>query len=169
MILSIFEHTPVWIWVLFFALLALGIAQTRTRNVNRARVTVLPVVMIVLSFSGVLSSFSQVPLAFVAWIAGFCALLALAGSALAVRGASWSTEKQIFTIPGSCLPVTLIFCLFVTKYVAAVWLAMNPALAANPRVAVSLSLLYGVLAGLFWARARSLRALTRTVARVQPA
>jgi hypothetical protein len=113
MILSILEHTPVW--VLFCALIALGIAQTRTREVSSARATILPFIMTTLSLSGVLSAFSQ------------------------------------------------------TKYVAGVVLAINPALAANIRVAIALSLVYGAFAGLFWARARSLRSLVRGEGAVLPA
>jgi hypothetical protein len=36
MILSILEHTPVWVWMMFCAVISLGLAQTRTREV-RAR------------------------------------------------------------------------------------------------------------------------------------
>jgi hypothetical protein len=159
MILSILEHTPVWVWVLFCAVVALGISQIRTREVSSARATVLPVVMIALSLSGVWGAFSQVPLALGAWVVGLGVSLKLAGRALAVRGASWSAETRHFRVPGSSMPVTLILGVFVTKYVAGVVLAINPSLAANMSVAIVLSLVYGAFAGLFWARARSLRAL----------
>ncbi len=54
MILGILEHTPVWVWGVFVAILLLGLQQTRTRDVSIARATILPVVMILLSLSGVL-------------------------------------------------------------------------------------------------------------------
>jgi hypothetical protein len=158
MILSILEHTPVWVWVTFCAVITLGILQIRTRDVSIARATVLPVVMIALSLSGVLSAFSQIPLALGAWLVGVVVSLKLAGSVLAVRGASWSAETRHFRVPGSFVPVTLILGVFVTKYAAGVMLAINPSLAANTSVAIVLSLVYGAFAGLFWARARSLRA-----------
>ena len=60
MILSILEHTPLWVWVTFCAVITLGMLQIRTRDVSTARATVLPVVMVALSLSGVLSGFSQV-------------------------------------------------------------------------------------------------------------
>ena len=77
MIHSILQHTPVWVWVLFCVLIALGIAQTREREVSIARATILPILMIALSLSGVLSAFSQVPLACGAWLAGFFSSLQL--------------------------------------------------------------------------------------------
>jgi hypothetical protein len=161
MILSILEHTPVWVWVLFCALMALGISQTRTRNVSAARATALPVVMVALSLSGVLSAFGLVALALGAWGVGLGVSLRLAGQAMAIRGASWSARTRLFRVPGSSIPVILILGVFMTKYVAGAMLAINPSLAANVSVAVVLSLVYGVFAGLFWARARSLRALMR--------
>ena len=159
MILHILEHTPFWVWVTFCAVIALGISQIRTREVSSARATVLPVVMIVLSLSGVLGAFSQVPLALGAWAVGLAVSLKLAGNVLAVRGASWSAETRHFRVPGSFVPLMLILGVFVTKYVAGVVLAINPSLAANTSVAIVLSLVYGAFAGLFWARARSLRVL----------
>jgi hypothetical protein len=159
MILNILAHTPVWVWVTFCAVIALGISQIRTREVSSARATILPVVMIALSLSGVLGAFSQVPLALGAWVVGLGVSLKLAGRVLAVRGASWSAETRHFRVPGSFVPLMLILGVFVTKYVAGVILAINPSLAANTSVAIVLSLVYGAFAGLFWARARSLRAL----------
>jgi hypothetical protein len=169
MILRIVEHTPVWVWVLLCALIALGMSQTRTRDVGGARVTLLPVVMVALSLSGALTAFTQVPLALAAWMAGFWLSLRFAGERMAVRGAVWSPETRHFQIPGSWLPLAMILGLFVTKYVAGVCLAINPSLAANTSVTALLSLSYGTLAGLFWTRARSLLRLARTDHGGQPA
>jgi hypothetical protein len=159
MILSILEHTPVWVWVTFCAVITLGILQIRTREVSAVRATVLPVVMIALSLSGVLSAFSQVPLALSAWLVGLGVSLKLAGRVMAVRGASWSAQTRHFRVPGSFVPLTMILGVFVTKYAAGAMLAINPSLAANMSVVIVLGLVYGAFAGLFWARARSLRAL----------
>ena len=169
MILRILEHTPVWVWVLFCALGALGLSQTRTRNVGRARAILLPLLMMVLSLSAVLNSFTQVPLALVAWLAGLWLALSVAAEAMAVRGASWSPAARCFRIPGSWRPMTMILGLFVIKYVAGICLAINPSLAASTLVTTLLSLTYGTFAGLFWSRARSLLRLTRGSHSGQPA
>jgi hypothetical protein len=163
MILDILAHTPVWVWIVFGALILLGLQQSRTRDVSIARATILPVVMIVLSLSGVVSAFGPVPIALVAWAAGVGLSLTLAGKAVAVRGASRSTQPGHLRIPGSLVPVMLIMAVFITKYSAGVALAINPSLAANTAVAVILSLVYGVFSGLFWSRAQSLRALVQNV------
>jgi hypothetical protein len=161
MISNILQHTPIWVWLLFGGLIALGLSQTRTRDVGRARVTILPLVMITLSLSGVLVTFGQVPLALAAWVVGFWATLRLAAPWVAARGATWSPATGHFRIPGSWLPVTAIVGIFVMKYVAAVCLAISPPLAVNMAFAVVVSLAYGLFAGLFWGRARSLHVLAR--------
>ena len=163
MILDILEHTPVWVWIVFGALVLLGLQQSRTRDVSIARATILPVVMIVLSLSGVVGAFGPVPFALAAWAAGVGLSLTLAGKAVAVRGASRSTQPGHLRIPGSFVPVMLIMAVFITKYSAGVALAINPSLAANTAVAVTLSLVYGAFSGLFWSRAQSLRALVQNV------
>jgi hypothetical protein len=169
MISNILQHTPIWVWILFCGLLALGVSQTRTRDVGRARVTILPLVMVALSLSGVLGTFGQVPLALAAWVGGFWATLRLAAPWVAVRGATWSPATGQFRIPGSWLPVTLIVGIFMTKYVAGACLAISPPLAANATFAVVLSLVYGLFAGMFWGRARSLHVLTRDRSVMEPA
>lgn len=169
MILSILQHTPVWVWVIFCVVISRGLAQTRTQNVTKARAILLPVVMVALSLAGALSSFTQVALALAAWAAGFALSLSFAGEAIVVRGASWSPETGRFQVPGSWLPVTMIVGIFVTKYVAGVCLAINPSLAANSSLTALLSLGYGAFAGVFWGRARSLLHLTRSNRTAQPA
>jgi len=169
MILSILEHTPVWVWAVFCAVISLGLAQTRTRYVGRARATLPPVIMVAVSLSGALGTFTQLSLALAAWVAGFSLSLSFAGEVMVVRGASWSPETRLFQVPGSWLPVTMIVGLFLTKYVTGVCLAINPSLAANTSLTALLSLTYGAIAALFWGRARSLLHLTRGSGTPQPA
>jgi len=157
MILTILEHTPLWVWAVFVAVILLGLQQTRTRDVSIARATILPVIMILLSLSAVVGVFGRIPFAWAAWAIGVALSLALAGKAVAVRGAARSAQPGYLHVPGSFVPVILILALFVTKYSAGIALAMNPSLALNTGVAITLSLVYGAFSGLFWARARSLR------------
>ena len=161
MIANILQHTPVWVWALFCGLLALGILQTRTRTVSKARATLLPIVMVLLSLNGVLSAFGPMPVAIGAWIVGLLVTLRVAAPWVEVRGGVWLPENDCFRVPGSWIPVSLIVAIFVTKYAAAVVLAMHPELAMNATVAGVLSLVYGSFAGLFWGRARSLLAHSR--------
>ncbi len=169
MISSILQHTPVWVWALFSALLVLGLSQTRTQEVTKARITLLPLAMVCLSISGLLGAFGPAPAAWAAWTAGFAVAIRLLAPAVAARGATWSAETERFRIPGSWVPVTLIVGLFTLKYVAGLGMAINPSLATNSVFAGTLSLVYGMFAGLFWGRARSLRVLLRDGRLPEPA
>jgi hypothetical protein len=159
MFIAIVQHTPNWVWGLLTLLIAVGLWQTRDREMTLARVTVLPLVLIALSASGVLSAFGHFPVALGGWAAGAGAALTLGRQFVAVRGARWSAEVGLLHVPGSWLPLTLIVGLFCIKYGAGASLAMNPALAADATFAGLCSLAYGGFGGLFLARAMSLRQL----------
>ena len=157
----IVQHTPVWVWGLLTALIALGLWQTRDREMTLVRVTVLPLVLIALSLSGVFSAFGHFPIAMGGWAAGVGAALTFGRQWVSVRGARWSAEAGRVHVPGSWLPLVLIVGLFCIKYFAGVNLAMHPTLATDTAFAGLCSLTYGAFSGLFLARALSLRALAR--------
>jgi hypothetical protein len=159
MFIAIIQHTPAWVWGLLTALIALGLWQTRDREMTLARVTILPLVLIALSLSGVLSAFGHMPLALGGWAAGAGAALVFGRQFVAVRAARWSAQAGLLHVPGSWLPLVLIVGLFCIKYVAGVSLSMHPALAADAAFAGLCSLAYGSFSGLFLARALSLRSL----------
>jgi hypothetical protein len=159
MFIAIVQHTPVWVWGLLTALVAFGVSQTRTREMTVLRVTILPIVMIALSASGVFSAFGHFPVALGGWAAGVGAVLVFARNAISVRGASWSPETGRLHVPGSWLPLGLMLGLFSIKYFAGVQLAMHPALATDTAFAGLISFAYGAFSGLFLARGLSLRSL----------
>jgi len=156
---SILQHTPVWVWGLFTAVIALGLSQTRDREVTLLRITILPLVLIALSMSGVLSAFGHAPLPLGGWASGVGAALVFGRQVVAVRGARWLAESGRLHVPGSWLPLVLIVGLFCIKYVAGASLAMHPALATDATFAGLCSLAYGSFSGLFLARTLSLRRL----------
>ena len=159
MVTAILQHTPTWVWALLAGLTALGLSQTRARELSLARVTVLPAVVTALSLAGVVSAFGAQPMALVSWVGGVGATLALARPVLRVPGAYWRPDTGVLHVPGSWLPLTAILALFAIKYVAGASQALNPALRADPVFASTCALAYGLFSGLFLARARALRAL----------
>ena len=159
MFINIVQHTPVWVWAVFGALLALGLRQSRASEVGLTRITVLPVVLLLLSFGGVLSAFGHTPVALGAWTTGVGVALTIARRAVAVRGAAWRADRALLQVPGSWVPLVLMLSLFSIKYAAGVLFAMAPVLALDPAVVTPFSLAYGSFSGLFFARALSLRAL----------
>jgi hypothetical protein len=168
-IVDILQQTPVWVWALLMGLLALGLLQTRIRELSVARVTAVPAAMVLLSLGGILSAFGLLAMSLAAWAAGFG--IASYGwlGATKVPGASWSPISGTLRVPGSWLPLVMIVGLFLTRYAAAVFLSLNPQWASDGVFAGTCSLAYGVFSGMFWGRARSLRALAMSDVQAQPA
>ena len=65
MLVQILSNTPTWVFLLFFVLLVFGLMQTRTRTVRKMPTLLLPTGMILLSLTGINSSFGLrlIPLA----------------------------------------------------------------------------------------------------------
>lgn len=159
MAMQIISHTPTWVFVLFAVLLALGLSQLLTRTASLKRITILPVVMLGLALSGVVSAFghgSHGASALAIWVA--CALAA--GALLFFRplpeGTRYAPDQRKFTLPGSPVPLMLIMGIFCTKYAVGVALGMHPELAQNSNFALGISALYGVFSGVLAARAARL-------------
>jgi hypothetical protein len=153
MLVEILKRTPPLVFVLFFALLALGYLQSKARVVKRSHLAILPAAMIALSFYGVLSAFGVDAIALAAWLIGTSAAVWL-GIALAVpRGAVYSAKTLSFSIPGSWLPLVLMMAIYFTKYAVGVILAQRLSVADSFEFIVLVSLAYGFLSGLFLARA----------------
>jgi hypothetical protein len=167
--MSVLQHTPGWVWGLLIGLLALGLMQSRTRELSVTRVTVLPVAMIALSLFGIYGAFGLQPLAFGAWAAGWLLAARGLGRFAAVRGAAWSGESRRIHVPGSWLPLFLILGIFLTRYVGNVCLAIDPSLASDADFAAGCGLVYGGFSGLYWSRAQSLRGVVPRSGAWQPA
>ena len=153
--LGILQHTPVWVWPLLAALMALGVMQAFARTVALRRITLLPVAMLALSLWGVASVFGSGP-ALVAWALGGLAAAAWSLRRGAAAGARWSAAEQAFRLPGSWVPLMLILGIFCTKFGVGVSLALHPQLRATPDFAIGVSLAYGAFSGIFAGRAAAL-------------
>lgn len=159
MLMGIIKGTPVWVWGLLAALVALGYSQSRPRRVGMRHVAVVPFVMLALSLAGVASTFGAKPLAFAAWIAGAGLAITLGIELVTPRGARFAREAARFELPGSWLPMGLILGLFCIKYGVGVGLVLTPGLAANLPFEAAIGFAYGAFSGLFAARAIALRRL----------
>lgn len=152
MLIEILKRTPSWVFVLFFALLALGYLQSRDRSVSRSRIAILPLAMTGLSFYGVVSAFGIVPFGFSAWVAGVTIAVAPGVRLATARSASFTVETQLFCVPGSWFPLALMMAIFFTKYAVGVILARQLPIAGEPVFIGAVSLCYGLLSGVFLAR-----------------
>ena len=166
--LGILQHTPVWVWPLLAALMALGVMQAFARTVTLRRITLLPVTMLALSLWGVASDFGS-GLALAAWALGGLAAGTWSLRRGALAGARWSAAEQAFRLPGSWVPLMLILGIFCTKFGVGVSLALHPEVRSTPGFAIGASLAYGVFSGFFAGRALALWRLAVPQAQARPA
>lgn len=156
MVVQILAHTPIWVFALFFVLLAFGMLQTRTRTVSAIPALLLPAGMIALSLAGINSSFGLGTIPLTAW-----------GIALAITtaiGYTFFRDKRIhlkatdgkFFIPGSWSPLVAMMAIFFAKYVYAVMNATHAEDMSTPVSVGAISAVYGLLSGYFSSRAVNL-------------
>jgi hypothetical protein len=160
-IAMILSHTPLWVWCLLAALLVLGLLQTRTRNVTRAQLLALPLVLLGLGLWSLAPGFAAQPLAAIAWLAGLAAFALLGMRLPRPAQTRWLSDSQRLQLPGSWLPMGLILAIFSLRYVTGVSLAMHPQWRTDAAVQFTLAVLFGALSGLFLGRAVGLLRLTR--------
>jgi len=163
-IVDIVRQTPAWVGALLAGLLWLGFSATRGRDVHVGRLVLMPVAMGGLALWGVQSAFGatgHLPALLALWAAGYAAVLALGGRLAPPAGTRWNAATRSFHLPGSWVPMGLILAVFLMKYAIGVQLAMAPELAHDNGFALAVTALYGVLSGLFAARALRVLRLAR--------
>jgi len=166
MILQILQRTPPWVFVLFLALLALGAAQRRPRELGQLRVALMPAIFMPLSIWGVWSAFGPSEFAYGGWIAGVGAALLLNRYTRLPRQVSYSRDARLFRVEGSWIPLAMMMAIFFTRYAIAVATAMQPALNGMPAFAAVVGFAYGLFSGSFLARALRTLAAARLPAPV---
>ena len=150
MIGEILSHTPIWVFVLFIALVAIGLSQVRARSLSAARLFALPVAMVGFSLYGFVSAFGSSPFATAGWLVGLLVTSSLIVAARFPRGVTYSA--QTFRIPGSWIPFFVIMAIFFSRYVITVALTMTPALRGIAAVAAGVGAIYGLSSGFFVGR-----------------
>lgn len=174
---QLITHTPLWVWPLLAALLALGLLQTRARRVSLARALALPLAMLVftpvalatrLGASGPNSPTSHLAAALAVW--AVCTVgMALACRRHALRpGEHFSAATRRLHLAGSWAPLCVILGIFSLRYALAATQAVNPALAAQPAFALTAAALGGLPSGWLAARAWALWTLARPRHNVRP-
>ncbi|HEY1393531.1 MAG TPA: DUF6622 family protein [Methylibium sp.] len=154
--LTVFSHTPNWVFVLLFALIALGISQAVTRQVTLRRVSLLPLSMAVLSFAGLASVFGAQASVLLPWAAAAAAAAVLVARRAPPPGTRYDAARRVFTLPGSFMPLLLILGIFCTRYAVNAVLAMQPGLAQQAEFVILVGAVYGGFSGSFLGRAARL-------------
>jgi Family of unknown function (DUF6622) len=146
-------HTPLWVWGLFAALIALGLSQARARTVSQSRLAIGPLAMVAYSLFGVVLAFGWSLAGVAIWAAGLAATVAAGWALKRPADVRYLPESRRFQVPGSWIPLALILVIFLVRYLLAVSMAIDPSLHQATGFAVGASLAYGLLGGIFPARA----------------
>jgi hypothetical protein len=153
MLIELLKSTPPWAFVFFFALIAVGCFLSKDRTVRRGNVSILPVAMLPLSFYDVVSAFGIVPVTLACWALGIATAVGLGIYLVKPQGVTFSAETQSFFVPGSWFPLACMMAFFFTKYAVGVIQARQLPIARETAFMVSVSICYGLLSGVFLARA----------------
>lgn len=149
---EIISHTPVWVWFLLAALIALGLKQSRDHVVKRSKLVVLPAVLGLMSLAGAATAFGAHPGVLLAWLLGVAGGVSV-HTVMKLPLRAQALPNGRFAVGGSWLPMSLLLGVFTLRYAVSATLGFNPALAQVAGFALSASLLYGLMTGLFAGRA----------------
>jgi hypothetical protein len=161
MLLLILSNTPLWVFGLFFALLALGVLHMRPRQAKLRRVIISPVVFLVLSLVGVMTAFGFAAEPLCAWLAGYLLTAYVVKQASSNAGNRFDSETKTFHIEGAVLPLVLMLSIFAIKYFVGASTGMHASFTVQPLFPTMVSCLYGVCSGAFAGRAWKLLQLAR--------
>jgi hypothetical protein len=168
MILQILAGTPLWVWGLLCALIALGFVQSRPREVSRLQLLALPLALLGLGLWSMWPGFTKQALAGAVWLLSLGAFVALGLRLPRAATAHWRADHQRLQLTGSWLPMGLIVVIFFLRYVFAVAQALNPALRGLLVVQAPVAAAFGALTGLFLGHALGLLKLTLEPTRTAP-
>ena len=164
MFAQIIHNTPVWVWLLLAALVALGYSQTHSRAIGLRRAVTLPVAMILFSLYGTVSAFSLSSGVLSAWFAACALMTSMVVLRRAPLGTAYDGMSRQFAVPGSWMPMLVILGIFCTKYAVGVTLALHPAMVQHTLFTTLVSTLYGLFSGFFAGRALRLLCLALPIA-----
>jgi hypothetical protein len=165
---QILLKAPIWVWPLFAVLLASGLRMSRARVVRPQPVIIISLMMLLFSGYGVVSAFQASALALLVWAGMLAMSLMLCHRWGYPQGWQWDAVTQRMHVPGSWLPLGLFMTIFFTRFTVQSFLLFNPALAMQPLLAMPVSAVYGLLSGIFAARALHALRLSRRPASSPP-
>ena len=168
-IIEVLKHTPAYVWAILAALIVFGSLQTRDQVIGRTRVLVLPIGLGAYSLWSAASTFGVQWQVLAAWALGMSAMLWGARWVQWPRRVDFLPERNAFAVGGSFLPLVAMLAVFAVRYVATVTLILHPQWRSLATVAIVGGLGYGLLAGVFAMRARTIFASGGSSLRLLPA
>ncbi len=144
--LQIVTNTPLWVWPLMLAVVALGLYGLRPRTVPPLRLAILPLVGLGTSFAGIVQSM-QPALAALGWIAALLVLLPV-GRAIGRRRAARALPDGRLEIAGGWFMLLFGLSIFAARYALGVLFGVMPALKTVPLWIALSGAVGGAIAGI---------------------
>jgi hypothetical protein len=165
-VLEVLKHTPYGVWAILALITLLGALQWRDQNLTRGRLLLAPIGLGAYALWSVSAQFGAA--AAPVWLAGMALAFAVN------RGLRWPRTVAVgsdgrFALPGSVWPLLLMWAIFALRYAVAVALVFHPARARDAAFGAGSAALYGLLSGLFAARAWRVVQSARPAPALQPA
>lgn len=151
--IEIIRNTPLWVWPLLLFLLYRGYQQSKERTIGLSKLGILPAIFLILGFFGIIQAFGAHPLSLALWGLGIGLAVLLHLKLELPRGVRFSAHDQTFRVPGSWQPLALMLAVFCAKFAVGVIVGRRLPIANTAAFAATVSLIYGLLGGMFLGRA----------------
>ena len=149
--LDILYGTPWWVFVILIQLIVVGIKSRSTHHISVARMSIIPIILIIWSIYSINDTSGLTPASLATWL-GFFILSSIIGWKFLSSGVSYNKSARIVTLQGNNYTLPLLIGFFLIKYCIGVIHAINPVLAHNTLIWLLDVATSGCISGLFTGR-----------------
>jgi len=146
------SHVPLWVYVLFFVLLYIGILRCFTRITSVRWLFIVPIVLIFFNFRGVFSLFSFSRANIFYWIFGLFLGLLLGYAQMRNCLVKADRKNQLIQLPGDNTMLVLIMAIFFLEFFVHFAMAAQFAIVGFPIFPVVFITASGIMVGYFAGR-----------------
>lgn len=150
--LNMFVHTPIWVYALLGFLIFMGVLQSRARYIPLRAAFIIPVIMLVLSLSGIIMNFGVTLFALIGWALGVLMVQVLVLKMGGAESVKWQPELNKFLVRGSWWPLVIFIGIFAMRYTLGAGKAMHASFLSDPYWTFGFAFLSGSFSGFFLSR-----------------
>ncbi len=147
--MKILSHIPLWVFILFFTLVALGLSQNKDRYIPLWRSNILALAMLSYSLYGIISSFGVNAATLSLWAVGIVVALTANIFLKYPKDAIFLPHKKLYLIRASLIPLLLIMLIFWTKFIIGFAIANKWNILNSMEFTGCVSLCLGIFSGMF--------------------
>ncbi len=151
-IIEILMYTPRWVFGLLVGLVILGLWQTRNRQVSLPVACIMPVYMLIYSFTGALGSAGYNPITIIYWLVAAAFTTALSLTLMDKNSVKFELSKRKLLIQGSWWPLLIILGMFCTRFTLGVAMGMQLKIIHHSYFSMIVAIALGSWSGFFIAR-----------------